>query len=220
MWTRLDLRLHHFCERSHVSVAVICGRVRALEDNACMLSGLLFTCCHEAERSLLKHGFANVLGRPAVVSFISILSKSFNAMMHFVRTLAILCWSHLVIAVNDLDSPQSLYKADIFLAQRACAQTEFDYNGDQLGNHVLNCVGTPALNKCYCRADLQSIAVSWLSSDIYQSCTKNKIDMSSATSIYLAYCTPKISPSDVADAVTSTSSSTAQTQSTYLLKSS
>jgi hypothetical protein len=104
-------------------------------------------------------------------------------------------------AIADLDAPQSIASISDYGNQRLCAQACFWNNVDNLGG-ALNCPGVPAQNSCYCRADLQPVATTWLFSCVNSAC-KNSVDIASATSIYEAYCTPKIKPGDAIAITTS-----------------
>src|SRR2546421_9967309 len=72
------------------------------------------------------------------------------------------------------DTPETIFKLDVFTEQKPCAQSCFTYfgggcNGDALGgfigcqfNDCTNDFGSP--DRCYCRLDLQSVAQSYLTS--------------------------------------------------------
>ena len=103
-------------------------------------------------------------------------------------------------ANTDLEAQQSLSKLDVYGLQRNCAKSCFwgwnggpiDMVGERLGCSIP--YNWPAQNICYCRADLQSAGEAYLSSCVYSSCAKNSVDLMTATSLYRAYCTPKITP--------------------------
>ena len=97
------------------------------------------------------------------------------------------------------DSPQTIASLNGYTQLRACAQTCFDYGndgcaGDNVADHIGCAYGcfTVAHDSCYCRADLQSKAESWLSACIKSGCTlggDTTIDISSAVGLYEGYCT-------------------------------
>lgn len=81
-----------------------------------------------------------------------------------------------------------------YQSQRSCATRCF-YSGfssgggpDRLAN-LLDCDVDPIENDCFCRADLQDDADALLQSCVYDACSKNTIDVTSAVSIYDSYCT-------------------------------
>ena len=114
-------------------------------------------------------------------------------------------------ATSDLDAPISLSSLEDYGRQRDCAKGCY-YNGpwDQIGSQI-GCSrnvggGYLSQNLCYCRADLQSQAERIISSCVYSACGKNSVDLSTATSLYKAYCTPKVAPQN--DAVTTAAATT------------
>lgn len=95
---------------------------------------------------------------------------------------------------------ETIYSLDSWSSQKPCAQQCFI--NTSLGCHIdevaaaIGCeyndcsanYGAP--NDCYCRADLQSVAQSYLTSCVSAQCTvgDSSIDISSAGSIYNYYC--------------------------------
>jgi len=115
-------------------------------------------------------------------------------------------------ATSDLDAPMSIGSLEDYGRQRDCAKSCY-YGGawDNIG-YAIGCsrnVGNGYLsqNLCYCRADLQAQAERIISSCVYSGCGKNPIDISTATSLYKAYCTPKVAPQN--DAITTAATTTA-----------
>lgn len=81
-----------------------------------------------------------------------------------------------------------------YQSQRSCA-TQCFYSGfssgggpDRLANQ-LDCSVDPIENDCFCRPDLQDDADALIQSCVYDLCSRNTIDVSSAVSIYDGYCT-------------------------------
>lgn len=102
----------------------------------------------------------------------------------------------LPVAADDLALEQSITAYNDYQMQRTCVQNCFNYWGDTLGR-VLQCpvTSSSALNDCWCRADLRSSAVSWLSSCAAAGCSKDSVDINAVTSLYTGYCGAKIAPS-------------------------
>lgn len=72
---------------------------------------------------------------------------------------------------------------------RDCAKyCFFAGNGWNSVAEKLSC-SQPALDFCICRLDLQSQAVSYLSTCVLSACGSNRNDVTSATSFYVNYCT-------------------------------
>lgn len=116
---------------------------------------------------------------------------------------ALLGFMAVVLAASDLDAPQSITSLDDYGRQRVCARqcffggrtadpASYDSIGTALSCDTPGNSGSP--NWCFCRADQQSAAVSYLSTCVNSKCAKNTVDTNMATSLYLAYCTPKIAP--------------------------
>ncbi len=126
----------------------------------------------------------------------------------------LLVFISVVLAVSDLDAPETIYSLDAYGHQLICARQCF-YSGaggwyDSIGE-TLSCdipMNSGSPNWCFCRADKQSVAVTYLSNCVNSKCGKNTADTNMATSLYLAYCTPKISPAKQ-DAVSTTTPATA-----------
>ncbi|KAK3365107.1 hypothetical protein B0T24DRAFT_712646 [Lasiosphaeria ovina] len=119
-------------------------------------------------------------------------------------------------------SPQTIASTDPFQHLRPCASSCFRREGgpdlsDTLGitlkccEQYLTCHG-PVDDECYCRADLQPSAVSWLSLCVATRCTSNAADFTSAVAVYDGYCSAAVGPAnpDVTEppAVTTTPSGT------------
>ncbi|PMD49106.1 uncharacterized protein K444DRAFT_671109 [Hyaloscypha bicolor E] len=109
--------------------------------------------------------------------------------------------------------PQTIFSLPNFSSQKPCAQACFttgpiggcfqDMVGDALGcvNDNECGLGSRGLapNNCYCRTDFQSIAESFLTSCVKSGCTvgDSSIDISSAGSIYIDYCSSQGFPVNV-----------------------
>ncbi|EON62411.1 hypothetical protein W97_01633 [Coniosporium apollinis CBS 100218] len=100
----------------------------------------------------------------------------------------------ILIAIAPLalsqDAPQTLSNLDAFNDQRSCVKGCFYYmniDSDRVG-YELSC-GKPALNSCYCRSDLQSVASAFLSKCVSSACSGNRNDMTKAVDLYGGYCT-------------------------------
>ncbi|KAJ9644138.1 hypothetical protein H2199_004006 [Coniosporium tulheliwenetii] len=100
----------------------------------------------------------------------------------------------ILIAIAPLalsqDAPQTLTNLDAYVDLRSCAKGCFYWSGinhDKVGDE-LSC-GKPALNSCYCRSDLQSVASAFLSKCVSSACSGNRNDMTSAVDLYGGYCT-------------------------------
>jgi hypothetical protein len=109
-------------------------------------------------------------------------------------------------ALCDGSSPQSITAAPPFSALKTCAQnclitqTEaaltcgYDPLGSAIGcnSYNGNCrsVVWPA-ESCYCRSDLQTAGLAFLSSCVSSRCSVGAytVDLASVTSMYLSYCT-------------------------------
>jgi hypothetical protein len=113
------------------------------------------------------------------------------------------------LAQNAATETQTLWSQDIYSSQKPCAQGCFlgDFAGcgiDEVANAIgcnYNYCGNSigATNGCYCRTDLQSVAQSYVSECVKTKCTigDSEIDISSAVSIYDAYCVANGFPVDV-----------------------
>lgn len=137
----------------------------------------------------------------------------------------LLFYLSLTLAQNT--APQTLSSLSIFSSQKPCAQSCFIVNDfgcliDNIGIAVGcvpdgGCQRAAASNNCYCRTDLQSVAESYLTSCVQNSCTvgDSSIDMSSAGSIYNYYCSSQGFPVNVL--ATTTQEGTQATATMYVL---
>lgn len=116
----------------------------------------------------------------------------------FIFCLAIVFVASLANAESIGASLQTLNALTPYSAQEPCATACFyrdegacsdDLIGATLGC-AQNCISW-ASNDCYCRTDYQSIATSYLYTCVSKACTQgdNGPDISTATSLYNAYCT-------------------------------
>jgi hypothetical protein len=139
--------------------------------------------------------------------FLEFLMKSLEA-MHFHRQRLITGLYGLLFCLSLTRAqdtlPQTIFSLPVFSSQKPCAQACFttgpiagcfqDLVGDALGcvNDNVCGLGSRGLapNNCYCRTDFQSIAESFLTSCVKSGCTvgDSSIDISSAGSIYIDYC--------------------------------
>jgi hypothetical protein len=124
-----------------------------------------------------------------------------------------------VLAVNDLDLPESMEQMDHYGSQRQCALDCFNWSwiqekvGNAIGCHVLDTMSR-AQNSCFCRADLQDGAVAYISSCVQSACATNSVDIASATNYYKTYCEAKITPVHN-EVTTGTATQGTATQSTW-----
>jgi hypothetical protein len=105
-------------------------------------------------------------------------------------------------------STQSLVSGEPYRSLRPCAGSCFwTPNQDVLGislrccQQYLTCNDLPVDNECYCRPDLRSSAVSYLSLCVDTRCSSNAVDFASAVAVYDSYCSGVV---NVADPVTTT----------------
>ncbi len=116
----------------------------------------------------------------------------------FVICLTLFLFALVANANNIGASLQTLNALTPYSAQEPCASgcfyrwagaCSYDLIAAQLGCQA-NCISW-ASNDCYCRTDYQSIATAYLYSCVSSACTRgnNAPDISSATSLYNAYCT-------------------------------
>ncbi|KAF5009955.1 hypothetical protein FDECE_3862 [Fusarium decemcellulare] len=96
------------------------------------------------------------------------------------------------------DATQTIASMDNYKSQRSCA-TECFWNGDPSNPDAQDVIGIRlqccpqfdcddhVKDSCYCRADLRTSAVAWLSTCVEYRC-RNSVDASSAISIYDEYC--------------------------------
>lgn len=102
--------------------------------------------------------------------------------------------SIFALAPSILAATVTLTDLPAYQSQRGCAIPCFHigYGGaggpDQLADQ-LDCSVSPIENDCFCRADLQDDADALIQSCVYEACSGNTIDVSSAVSIYDSYCT-------------------------------
>lgn len=99
------------------------------------------------------------------------------------------------------DTPQTVNSLAPYAQLRECAQNCFvGYQAGCIYDNVAKAINCPAncfslaLDSCFCRADVQTDAESYLSSCVITSCSSggnNKVDLSSAVSIYDSYCLEK-----------------------------
>ena len=88
----------------------------------------------------------------------------------------------------------TLTNLPVYDSQRSCSKQCFymgfssDGGPDRLAD-ALDCGVDPIENDCFCRADLQDDADAYLQSCVFDYCSKNTVDVSSAVSIYDSYCT-------------------------------
>ncbi|KAI1278630.1 hypothetical protein F5Y07DRAFT_360599 [Xylaria sp. FL0933] len=86
----------------------------------------------------------------------------------------------------------SLAQATAFASQRPCAQSCF--GGGVFGDvgelaDGIGCAYQNPQNECVCRLDLQPNADEYIASCVSRYCSANTLDITSAVSIYDAYCT-------------------------------
>jgi hypothetical protein len=114
--------------------------------------------------------------------------SNYTSLSLFLLRISVLSLLQAFPVLSDAPATQSLYSEDLYKQQRSCAQGCFvGYYGDTIGSD-LSCP-SPILNSCYCRGDLQAVAVSIISSCVSSACSSDTIDVQSATSLYQAYCT-------------------------------
>ncbi|KAJ9642400.1 hypothetical protein H2201_004792 [Coniosporium apollinis] len=88
----------------------------------------------------------------------------------------------------------TLAELPAYQSQRNCAKYCFFVvsSGQGPPNEVarhLSCAVDPIENDCFCRPDLQAQADSYIKSCVGNACTRNALDISSATQVYNDYCT-------------------------------
>jgi hypothetical protein len=106
--------------------------------------------------------------------------------------------SFICLSVEANTEPQTITSLAAYQELDPCAQACFYYNafvpGCTYGVEVhIGCSWacyTGAANDCFCRADKQSVATSFLSSCISAGCTvgEQQIDVNSGVGIYTGYC--------------------------------
>ena len=87
---------------------------------------------------------------------------------------------------------------------RGCLQSCFIQNSYSGLGYYLDC-SQPYLESCYCREDLQSSAILFISSCISSKCSSNTVDVSSGVSFYTSYCSMTALPSSTPAKATSAS---------------
>src|SRR5277367_1367325 len=133
--------------------------------------------------------------------------SNYASLSLFLLQISVLFLLQAFPVLSDAAATQSLYSEDLYKQQRSCAQNCF-YSGGVYGDGDniaidLSCP-SPILNSCYCRGDLQAVAVSYVSSCVSSACSSDTVDIHSATSLYQAYCVSNGYP----PITTSTSTST------------
>jgi len=113
---------------------------------------------------------------------------------------------------------QSLYDSPIWKSQRNCARDCFWWGGGDYLAGKLSC-GKPVEDACYCRPDLQPSAKSVLSYCISTWCGAGAtVDITSATSMYGAYCEGQLATT-VAEASTTPTTRVLAATSTIIISS-
>ena len=142
--------------------------------------------------------------------FESLSTSQIIKMLAFFELLVI--YASLALAQNT--GQQTITALAAYSSLRACAQDciwqsglgcETDVLGATIGCANGDACFTPtvaAYNSCYCRADMQNTAMSYLSTCISNSCTEGAytIDLSAAVSLYGGYCTAEGYTSVLAEA--------------------
>lgn len=108
--------------------------------------------------------------------------------------LLLLLLSVFYAAVSGQSDTVTITDFTSFSDLRPCAaQSCIQWSLDDLSEYVLasaigcNVMSTPE-NNCFCRTDLINSAATWLSKCVSSSCSGDTNDATSATAIYLAYC--------------------------------
>lgn len=104
----------------------------------------------------------------------------------------VLLLSLLLAPFAATDATVSLGGQSGYSSQRSCAGDCFTGFLNPAGWAIatlLSCQTSPIYNDCMCRQDLQGSATSFLSSCVSSRCDGDPLDISSAVSIYTAYCT-------------------------------
>lgn len=97
----------------------------------------------------------------------------------------------------------TIQSEDNYLIQRKCVQ-------DALTWAVSDCGCENWYNECYCRSDMTSLVVSYLSVMIPKQCSSNKVDLSSGIEIYTSYCDEALHHNGVVTTTEDDQSATAQ----------
>jgi hypothetical protein len=112
----------------------------------------------------------------------------------------------------DADGTVSITAAPDYILQRNCATSCFYWTIgiETFANlaSALSCNLSPLENLCFCRTDLQPSAASFLTRCVSSLCGSDSVDVDSATSVYLNYC----SSDGVASAAATTTASTPSTR--------
>jgi protein involved in ribonucleotide reduction len=103
------------------------------------------------------------------------------AVRHLRAFLALLIWESSFVVC---DGTVSIASSNAFITQRPCVRGCImgASNGIDLG------CGSPLLNSCFCRADLQSSALYQVSSCVSVNCNDTTTDINNVISLYTAYC--------------------------------
>lgn len=98
---------------------------------------------------------------------------------------------HLTLLHHASSATVSLTDVPAYSSQRPCALGCFNGNLWPGPDSLASAIDCPSGygNDCFCRADLQTSADSYLLSCAVKTCSGNTIDVDSATSIYDTYCT-------------------------------
>jgi hypothetical protein len=105
---------------------------------------------------------------------------------------------HINHALSQSTATVSIYNGAAFTAQRLCALECILCGYGTYGQHdclaaALDC-SSPLQNSCYCRADLQPAAISYVASCVSSACS-NTLDVNSAVGIYTQYCATAVQTS-------------------------
>ena len=108
------------------------------------------------------------------------MALNIMAAHHLGAFLALLIWESFVVC----DGTVSIASSNAFIIQRPCVRGCImgASNGSDLG------CGSPLLNSCFCRADLQSSALYQVSSCVSVNCNGTTTDINNVISLYTAYC--------------------------------
>src|SRR5271170_327339 len=102
------------------------------------------------------------------------------AVRHLRAFLALLIWESFVVC----DGTVSIASSNAFITQQPCVRGCImgASNGIDLG------CGSPLLNSCFCRADLQSSVLYQVSSCISVNCNGTTTDINNVILLYTVYC--------------------------------
>ncbi|CAI4214062.1 unnamed protein product [Parascedosporium putredinis] len=109
-----------------------------------------------------------------------------------------LFWAALILTAQAVSRGEvSLYEESLYQGQRPCARNCFGLlylnTPDKMGS-ALGCDVQTMRNDCFCRADLQTSAHSWLSKCVPTSCDSPNVDIAIATQVYDSYCSQASRP--------------------------